>query len=168
MQCWKLFFANNINYGNTLFRHQHDKDKYRLDISKQKSLLFRFQENAQLSVNGHGNCKIFHHQFHYKLLDGIIGKPGHHKKFLRKNKIYHILSSPDIEKVQVVEIFLHGRQGAICPRYNTMATNDLPVQEASNCGPTLIARFMGLTWGPSGADRAQVGPMLAPWTLLFG
>ena len=26
---------------------------------------------------------------------------------------------------------------------------------------TLIARFMGPTWGPSGADRTQVGPMLA-------
>ena len=31
-----------------------------------------------------------------------------------------------------------------------------------------IARFMGATWGPSGADRTQVGPMLAPWTLLSG
>ena len=31
---------------------------------------------------------------------------------------------------------------------------------------TLIARFMGPTWGPSGADRTQVGPMLASWTLL--
>ena len=31
---------------------------------------------------------------------------------------------------------------------------------------SLIARFMGPTWGPSGADRTQVGPMLAPWTLL--
>ena len=34
--------------------------------------------------------------------------------------------------------------------------------------PTLMARFMGPTWGPSGADRTQVGPMLAPWTLLSG
>ena len=32
----------------------------------------------------------------------------------------------------------------------------------------LIAEFMGPTWGPSGADRTQVGPMLAPWTLLSG
>ena len=31
---------------------------------------------------------------------------------------------------------------------------------------TLIARFMGPTWGPSGADRTQVGPTLTPWTLL--
>ena len=32
----------------------------------------------------------------------------------------------------------------------------------------LLARFMGSTWGPSGADRTQMGPMLAPWTLLSG
>ena len=31
---------------------------------------------------------------------------------------------------------------------------------------TLIARFLGPTLGPPGADRTQVGPMLAPWTLL--
>ena len=33
---------------------------------------------------------------------------------------------------------------------------------------SLIARFMGPTWGSSGADRTQMGPMLAPWTLLSG
>ena len=33
---------------------------------------------------------------------------------------------------------------------------------------TQIARFMGPTWGPPGDDRTQVGPMLAPWTLLSG
>ena len=27
---------------------------------------------------------------------------------------------------------------------------------------------MGPTWDPPGADRTQVGPMLAPWTLLSG
>ena len=32
----------------------------------------------------------------------------------------------------------------------------------------LIARFMGPTWDPSGADRIQVGPRLASWTLLSG
>ena len=37
-----------------------------------------------------------------------------------------------------------------------------------NSKPSLIARFMGPTWGPSGADRTQVGPMLALWTLLSG
>ena len=34
------------------------------------------------------------------------------------------------------------------------------------CVSSLIARFMGPTWGPSGTDKTQVGPMLAPWTLL--
>ena len=29
---------------------------------------------------------------------------------------------------------------------------------------TQIAKFMGPTWGPSGANRTQVGPMVAPWT----
>ena len=33
---------------------------------------------------------------------------------------------------------------------------------------SLIAKFMGPTWGPPGAGRTQVGPMLAPWTLLSG
>ena len=36
--------------------------------------------------------------------------------------------------------------------------------------PTDIAQalFMGPTWGSSGADRSQVGPMLVPCTLLSG
>ena len=33
---------------------------------------------------------------------------------------------------------------------------------------SLIARFMRQIWGPSEADRTQVGPMLALWTLLSG
>ena len=34
--------------------------------------------------------------------------------------------------------------------------------------PSLIARFKGPTWGPSGADRTQVGPMnLALWGVLY-
>ena len=33
---------------------------------------------------------------------------------------------------------------------------------------TLIAWFVGPTWDPSGTDRTQVRPMLAPWTLLCG
>ena len=33
---------------------------------------------------------------------------------------------------------------------------------------SLITRLMGTTWGPTGADRIQVGPMLAPRILLSG
>ena len=32
---------------------------------------------------------------------------------------------------------------------------------------TLIARFMGPTWGPSGADRTQMGPILAPMNFVI-
>ena len=34
--------------------------------------------------------------------------------------------------------------------------------------PSLIARFMGPTWGPPGADRTRVGPMWATCTMLSG
>ena len=36
------------------------------------------------------------------------------------------------------------------------------------CCPWPIVSFIGPTWGPSGADRTQVGAMLASWTLLYG
>ena len=43
------------------------------------------------------------------------------------------------------------------------------VAQSYDCpNATLRTRFMGPTWGPSGTDRTQVGPMLAPWTLLSG
>ena len=44
--------------------------------------------------------------------------------------------------------------------------------ERENCFmcwmPALRARFMGPTWGPSGADRTQVDPMMARLILLSG
>ena len=49
-------------------------------------------------------------------------------------------------------------------RYSDADYTQIP--RARDHWPSLIARFMGLKWGPSGADRTQVGPMLAPWTLL--
>ena len=33
---------------------------------------------------------------------------------------------------------------------------------------SLIVGFIGPTWGPPGSCRPQMGPMLAPWTLLSG
>ena len=41
----------------------------------------------------------------------------------------------------------------------------LKLEVKSACQP---ARFVGPTWGLPGTDRTQVGPMLAPWTLLLG
>ena len=49
------------------------------------------------------------------------------------------------------------------------STNWMIGRHIDNAGIwTLIAWFMGPTWGPSGADMTQVGPMLTPWTLLSG
>ena len=51
------------------------------------------------------------------------------------------------------------------------ATSVYPMTDtytASVCVISQIVGFMGTIWGPSGADRTQVGPMLAPWTLLSG
>ena len=39
---------------------------------------------------------------------------------------------------------------------------------SDNSRTCLIARFMGPTWGPPGADRTHVGPMWATWALLSG
>ena len=52
-----------------------------------------------------------------------------------------------------------------CCRWDVIAH---PCPNASGSLIPQIARFMGPTWSPSGADRTQVGPMLAPWTLLSG
>ena len=74
---------------------------------------------------------------------------------------------------QVVEILPHGRQGPIYPTFSITwllmtSQQKKPGHPHSWHWPTLVARFMGPTWGPSGADRTQAGPMLASWTLLSG
>ena len=38
----------------------------------------------------------------------------------------------------------------------------------SNWRKKQIVKFMGPTWGPPGSCRPQMGPILAPWTLLSG
>ena len=48
------------------------------------------------------------------------------------------------------------------PPLSTESTS-LPLKK-----PSQIAKFMGPTWGPTGCCRPQMGPMLAPWTLLSG
>ena len=57
-----------------------------------------------------------------------------------------------------------------CERHHHyLGPNHLNMEISSNNTPySLIARFIGPTLGPSGADMTQVGPMLAPWTLLSG
>ena len=43
-----------------------------------------------------------------------------------------------------------------------------PLQCYEICKISQRARYMGPTWGPPGSCRPQMGPMLAPWTLLSG
>ena len=58
------------------------------------------------------------------------------------------------------------RFGSGCPHglhhllWKTARNNNGEIE--NHLASTLIARFMGPTWVPSGADRTQVGPMLAP------
>ena len=51
-----------------------------------------------------------------------------------------------------------------CVNNSTMDTLDQHQAQRTS----LIARFMGPTWGPPGSCRPQAGPMLAPWILLSG
>ena len=59
-------------------------------------------------------------------------------------------------------IFQPSRVKSMVPGRKTQKNNERRYLQS------LLARFMGPTWGPSGADRTQVDPMLAPWTLLSG
>ena len=61
-----------------------------------------------------------------------------------------------------------GEFGLVATHPRCRYPEQLARSRGSSRSITLIARLMGLTWGPSGADRTQVGPMLAPWTLLSG
>ena len=56
--------------------------------------------------------------------------------------------------VIIVSVFISAPNGARTPAGTGLTT--------------LRARFVGPTWGSSGADMTQVGPMLAPWSLLSG
>ena len=69
-------------------------------------------------------------------------------------------------------VFKHAEIKSVRQRLTSTASLDHGYCEAtrspSKCMYSLIARFMGPTWGPSGADRTQVSPMLALWILLSG
>ena len=69
-------------------------------------------------------------------------------------------------------LFIYGHRATNeLQRLNLKTGHRKPVMTTRMACPpirSLIERFMGPTWGPSGADRTQVGPMLAPWTLLSG
>ena len=62
-----------------------------------------------------------------------------------------------------------------CRKYDKRLTfsiithwNDTRLLKHHSWKTTQIAKSMGPTWGPPGSCRPQMGPMLAPWTLLSG
>ena len=52
--------------------------------------------------------------------------------------------------------------------YWPLWTRPLSIHAHKSSAPDSKVHGMGLTWVPSGADRTQVGLMLAQWTLLSG
>ena len=62
--------------------------------------------------------------------------------------LYHIWLDPFVKSLLCVHCLL-----------------GIPGTHNVSCFPALL---LAIKTGPSGADRTQVGPMLAPWTLLFG
>ena len=67
-------------------------------------------------------------------------------------------------KVLVYNKYFHKiRNGILIPMINRQSFSNPRPWRISH-----IARFMGPKWGPPGDNRAQVGSMLAPWTLLLG
>ena len=54
------------------------------------------------------------------------------------------------------------------PRLNSLKLIGYTAHRGIPLAMTQITKFMGPTWGPPGSCRPQMGPMLAPWTLLSG
>ena len=53
-------------------------------------------------------------------------------------------------------------------RWDTKSWDNWSSRQYQQRMRSLIAKFMGPIWGPPGPCRPQMGPMLAPWTLLSG
>ena len=90
----------------------------------------------------------------------------HYKSFLYHYFLILQYRRQDISRILVVEIAsLLWNKATQCGRRfgRRHILNDIFIY-----GHSLIARLMGPTWGPSGADRTQVGHMWATWTLLSG
>ena len=94
---------------------------------------------------------------------------------MQKESTMHIFNWCIIWKMKI-GIFYASRQGVWSLVYDLIAINLLTKggPSAKMClhwgkmKTTQVARLMGPTWGQSGTDRTQVGPMLAPWILLSG
>ena len=99
---------------------------------------------------------------HILIIDGLSSGP----LYLSYSKVHPDLTlHTTIFIISFFSLFGHSESAMAC--LSTTVTKNRTGLLATRA-PTQIARFVGPTWGPSGADRTQVGPMLAPWTLLSG
>ena len=76
---------------------------------------------------------------------------------------YH---SSDHDKLEMFWFCIYS--ALLISRGNFSPQNSGMTAHGSTARATLIARLMVPTCGPSRADRTQMGPMWAPWTLLSG
>ena len=81
--------------------------------------------------------------------------------------VYRLHWKPELVMMSTLSSLVT-QEVAIMTNYG--ATNDkkISIMVMSMLSVSLIARFMGPTWGPPGSCRPQMGPMLAPRTLLSG
>ena len=84
-------------------------------------------------------------------------------KTCETNKTHNIHCATNSTEHRIFPFYYHGCKG----KHDTCIWI-WHWQVQNNTNTSLIARFMGPTWGPSGAARTQFGPMLAPWTFLSG
>ena len=92
--------------------------------------------------------------------------------FIQNITVFLTCGAPvHLEKLQAIARssldFFNARGG--CNTHGESCAESSTCWKWERCPKTsLAARFMGPIWGPSGADRTQMGPMLAPWTLRYG
>ena len=112
---------------------------------------------------------------HVRLISYMIPKPCTHKTvalavLFNAKKVVMICACPWACNVGGLDYAI--RIGIQCAWYftviSTRATHRRHPEARMWWARCVVpdSRFMGPTWGPLGADRTQVGPMLAPWTLL--
>ena len=91
--------------------------------------------------------------------------------------VIRIISRNELERSAVIGVcYINASQSemiqTVSPEIGTLVTRGCFLKHHWRALCPLITRFMGPTWGSSGADRTQVGPMLAPmnfaiWVLII-
>ena len=133
--------------------------------------MYEFQLKFHWSLFLRVKLTIYHHWFRY-WLDPSQATNNYLKQWWLVNQcIYVWLGCNGLKLCHMKQKYIScvgpGKFQGNYSQYNACSCPGFLCWQIVN-NLSLIAWFMGPTWGPSGADRTQVGPMLAPWTLLFG